>query len=109
MQQNLLEETVQYLKEFDKTPSDVLYVTDFKSYCTWEDFARQAAAVNYNSSFGLQEISPNLTIVGDDWFIERQEYDGSEWWQFYGPLQKPDIYNPSIELLRNKTTLNRYW
>lgn len=21
-------------------------------------------------------------VVGDDWWLERHEYDGSEWWEF---------------------------
>ena len=24
----------------------------------------------------------DLLIVGDDWWLERHEYDGAEWWEF---------------------------
>lgn len=28
-------------------------------------------------------------IVGDDWWMERHEYDGSEWWEFKELPKKP--------------------
>jgi len=27
-----------------------------------------------------EEVS--LTVAGDDWWLERHGYDGSEWWEF---------------------------
>lgn len=31
---------------------------------------------------GAQHVATDLVLVGDDWWIERCEYDGSEWWEF---------------------------
>jgi hypothetical protein len=38
--------------------------------------------VNYDDGFGGNEIPLSLVVVGDDWWLERGEYDGSEWWEF---------------------------
>jgi len=44
-----------------------------------------AEDVNYNSGFGGQEIAKDLVVVGTGWWMERHEYDGSEWWEFKAP------------------------
>ncbi len=108
--QNFLRETLDFLKECDKTEEDVLYVSNGTTYCTWQDFVKQAELVgDYDDGFGSQEICPHLTIEGTNWFMQRHEYDGSENWEFYGERIKPENYNPSFEFTRNHKTLNKYW
>lgn len=41
-----------------------------------------AEKVNYDNGFGGQEVVTDLVILGDNWWLERGEYDGSEWWGF---------------------------
>lgn len=38
--------------------------------------------INYDDGYGGQEIDSSLVIVGDDWWLERAEYDGAGWFEF---------------------------
>lgn len=80
---NLLQETLDALEENGKTPADVRYVgrASISAKCTWEDFAKQAN-FEYDNSYGWQEIPADLVVVGDDWWLEREEDGGAEWWEF---------------------------
>lgn len=79
---NLWEETIEFLKKKDKTFEDVLFIQgeDFK--VTKENFEIVAKKTDYDSDFGAQHVATDLVLVGDGWWIERCEYDGSEWWEF---------------------------
>lgn len=91
---NLWEETIKFLKEKDKTFEDVLFIQgdDFK--VTKENFESVAKKTDYNSGFGAQRVATDLVLVGDDWWIERAEYDGSEWWEFKSiPVRKQYMKN----------------
>ena len=37
----------------------------------------------YDSSYGAPEIATDLTLVGEDFWMERGEYDGAELWDFH--------------------------
>lgn len=78
---NLLEETLQVLRENGKSEEDVLFVKSFPLTTSWEAFKRNAN-FEYDDGYGCNQISLNLKIVGDSWWLERNEYDGSEWWEF---------------------------
>ena len=80
---NLLKETLDALKENGKTPADVRWVgrASISAKCTWEDFAKQAN-FEYDNGYGGAEIPADLVVVGDNWWLERAEYGGSEWWEF---------------------------
>ena len=86
---NLLEETIEVLKNNNKTEEDVLWVGTKEEKATWNNF-RAIADVNYDSGFGGQEVAEDLIIVGKDWWLERHEYDGSEWWEFKSQPKEPD-------------------
>ena len=91
---NLWEETIEFLKENSKTFEDVLYIQgeDFK--VTKENFEIVAKKTDYDSGFGAQHVATDLVLVGDDWWIERCEYDGSEWWDFKSiPIRKRYMKN----------------
>lgn len=98
MTMNLLEETLEFLKEHGKTGFDVLWVghraMDARDTVipagTWEEFAA-LAAFEYDDGLGDININKELVIVGDDWWLEREEYDGAEWWEFRKlPLRPAD-------------------
>lgn len=85
---NLLAETIEILAQNGKTPDDVRWVGNATMKTTWEQFA-QVADVKYNSGFGASEVATDLVIVGDDWWMSRGEYDGSEWWDFHCKPTEP--------------------
>ena len=78
---NLLKETLEFLKENNLEPKDVLWVGNSEIKTDWDNFAK-IANINYNSGYGGQKVAYDLLIVGKDWWLERHEYDGSEWWEF---------------------------
>ena len=89
---NLLQETIEELEGLGKSPKDVLWVgcikdkwsdyeVQFNGVISWEEFVK-IADIEYNEDFGMVEISLDLVIVGNDWWLERNEYDGSECWAF---------------------------
>ncbi len=86
MLRNLLEETLERMKLRGKLPHDVRWVGlaqgEFSPVGSWDDFAKLAAVVDYDSGFGGQVVARDLVVVGDGWWLERGEYDGSEWWSF---------------------------
>lgn len=89
MRTNLYEETIGKLRENGKTAKDVLWVGSTEAFCTWEDFEAIATNTSYDAGYGGQEICPDLLVVGKGWWLERHEYDGSEWWEFKVKPTKP--------------------
>jgi len=80
---NLLLETIDNLILFGKTPCDVRWVGSCSGIyaMSWDEFAK-IANIEYDEGFGGQEIARDLVVVGDNWWMERHEYDGSENWKF---------------------------
>lgn len=89
---NFLEETIERLKDADKTPADVRWCQLNGAWFTWDEFV-SAATFEYDNGYGGNEIPLGLKIVGEDWWLERGEYDGSEWWEFKTMPTKPDIHD----------------
>lgn len=103
---NLLRETLEILVDRNKTPEDVEFVSvatslrwtgtmwcmpwsELPAQCgPWEAFVA-LADVEYDNDFGGQEVHDSLKIVFTDGsWLERAEYDGSEWW-VYNETPKP--------------------
>jgi hypothetical protein len=80
---NFLAETKEILSEYGKTEQEVWWVgsKDGSLSIDWPHFVTQAD-FEYDSGYGLQEIASDLVVVGADWWMERREYNGSEWWEF---------------------------
>ena len=97
---NLLEETVAVLKEQGMAPEDVAWVgsADGKFAINWEEF-KEISNFEYDNGFGVQEIASDLVIVGKDWWLERHEYDGSEWWEFKRQPKRQNEYSPFRNLM----------
>jgi hypothetical protein len=92
---NLLAETVKVLSDHDKTPEDVLcvisgYGVDKMTKMSWARFAETAKDIEYDSGYGCWYILSSLKVLGPDWWLERAEYDGSEWWEFKSQPAVPD-------------------
>ena len=95
--ENLLEETKEKLAVCHKTPKDVLWVgsSDGSEAITWEEFEKMAD-FDYDDGYGAAEIRMDLVVVGKDWWLERYEYDGSEW-----------VYKEQPKLLKLHKELNK--
>jgi hypothetical protein len=95
---NLLTETVEKIKEFNKKPEDVLWVgAEEFGHFTWSDFA-ELANQEYDEGYGGNEVPMDLVVVGDGWWLERHEYDGSEWWEIKSQPKKPEKYRKPTTL-----------
>jgi len=92
---NLLIETIEILENNGKKPVDVLWVGDQNQFVTWENFAKKAN-FEYDNGFGRNEIDLSLKVVGHDWWLERHEYGGSEWWEFKTLPSKPKVESNEI-------------
>ena len=78
---NLLEETTKFLQRYNKTFADIIAICIDDCQITKENFIR-CANVQYNSGYGTPEVYTDLKLVGKDFWLERAEYDGSEWWEY---------------------------
>ena len=94
---NLKEETLELFKNIDKTIDDVKEC--FIDYGTYKDeqgnwayppktlilcsgvFNIDKLDINYDDSYGSQEIFGFISFKDGTW-MERGEYDGSEWWDY---------------------------
>lgn len=87
---NLLKETEEILKQNDIEITDILWIGSSKDdfYIPLEH-ALELMNVEYHSGFGAPEIAEDLIVVGKNWWLERHEYDGSEWWEFKHMPTKP--------------------
>lgn len=98
--ENLLEETLEIMADHGKAASDVRWCAIDRGYqkndpgemyFTWDDFS-ELADVKYDSGFGGTNVPDDMKVVGDDWWLERHEYDGAEWWEFKTLPVKPETY-----------------
>ena len=78
---NLLKETEEALNEYGKTFNDVLWIGGSDFTISIDDF-KILANKEYDNGYGSPEVATDLKIVGDGWWLERYEYDGSEKWVF---------------------------
>jgi len=96
---NLLEETLETLREIGKSVEDIDWIgtKDGKYVCTWEEF-KEMADVEYDAGYGSVEVLPDSVVVFKDGsWLERAEYDGSEWWEY---KKKPEKQEQTEKLKR---------
>ena len=111
---NLLEETLDNLERIGEGPESVMWVIDkaLGTKCSWKRFVELAKDFNYDSGYGSAEVNEDLIILGEDWYLERAKYDGSEWWKycyFENPLayKTADIEVSSAKIFNIK--MGRYY
>ncbi len=93
--ENLLKQTIDDMEFEGKDPSDIVFIgTRSQSHsCTWDEY-RNLANFEYNPDYGAVAVMNELVIVFNDGAImERQEYDGSEWWRYIPPF----VLDPRLE------------
>ena len=107
---NLLRETIELLERHGKKLSDIEFIRGVNppSYKTInhkvdEGTLNEILDLDYDADYGIENINLNLQLVGKDFWLERREYDGSEWWEYrtmptydgtpvhYEPLSDDDI------------------
>jgi len=93
---NLLNETIEALREHGKAPEDTTFVSDGQQSATWEGFRVLAETCDYDNGFGAAEINMDLVVVGVGWWLERYEYDGAERWEFKTMPTAPSGRGPLI-------------
>lgn len=108
---NLREETLKIMKDNGLTKEDVAFIMvreqvyennkyENKDYRLPMDRFWLSANTEYDEGFGGNEINLGLMIVFKNGaWLERHEYDGSEWWEFKSTPKKPENY----------TTPNMLW
>ena len=103
---NFLEETLEALRTYNKTFEDVVWIGNSEYEISKEKFYK-LADFDYNSGYGTAEIANDLKIVGEDWWLERWEYDGSEGWQLKKfPIRSSNPKEIKILCRRQK---HNYW
>ena len=88
---NLYEETAEFLLEHGKSMSDVVFVSGNGHEIPLDNFIETAKSYDYDNGFGGEEVPIDLLVVGKDWWIERHEYDGSEWWEYKTLPKRPKV------------------
>ena len=78
---NLKEETLKVLHHNGKRRSDVKYVCGDDFRISREQFWKWADT-EYDP-YGAPEIATDLMLIGEDFWMERSEYEGSELWDFH--------------------------
>lgn len=84
---NFKEETLKAITESGHTLEDVMFIgsSDGKYRMDITKFIEKSN-FTYDSGFGAQAIATDLIIYfKDNTYIHRNEYDGSEWWEYNVP------------------------
>ena len=84
---NLLEETRDILSENGKTIFDIEWFGTDKE--RFDCDLKQLLDINYDNGYGAEQIPLDFILVGKGFWLERCEYDGSEWWEFKHKPRKP--------------------
>ena len=103
---NFLKETLKALKTYNKTFDEVVWIGNSEYEISKEDFLKLADFM-YHDGYGTTEIAEDLKIVGEDWWLERWEYDGSEGWQLKKIPNRPS--NPKEIKILCRRQKDNYW
>lgn len=95
---NLLEETIKALEDNGKSTVDVEWIGCNEFKISLADFMR-LANVEYDEGFGLQNVAKDLVLVGEDFYLERLCYDGSEKWVMKMIPKEPSEMRPITSLI----------
>lgn len=93
---NLLDETKGAISQSGYSTDDVRFVgsRDGKLGIPWSQ-AEKVLDIDYDDGYGCQEIAVDLVVVfTDGGFLRREEYDGSEWWEYEPPFRVPETQKP---------------
>ncbi len=94
---NLLQETKTLLESHGKCIFDVEWF-GIRDTAEIEGDIQEVFSVDYDNGYGGHEVPLDLVVVGNGWWLERWEYDGSEGWEFNNALIKPEKTLPLLKL-----------
>ena len=77
---NLKEETLKVLHNHGKGKEDIKYVCGEDFQISLEQFW-ELSDTEYDP-YGAPEIATDLMLIGEDFWMERGEYEGAELWDF---------------------------
>lgn len=86
---NFKKETYEAIEKSGHKRDDVMFVGSYDGeYRIDIDKFDKISDFNYDKGFGAAEIATDLIVCFKDGsYLEREEYDGSEWWRFVEPLK----------------------
>jgi len=87
---NMKTELVAVLAQHERTLNDIIWVGGEDYYIPIDNFLELIEATDYYPGFGWQEVAKDLVVMCNGGWLERQEYDGSEWWEFKTTPVQPD-------------------
>lgn len=107
---NLLKETQNILSTNEKTFDDLIVAAgkDFKFPIS--EFIK-LANIEYDDGYGWSEVATDLVLIGRDFWLERNDYDGAEWWEFKTPPKYehlPILYPNSLTVGQAKVDCGDY-
>ena len=106
--QNLKTETIELLKEHGKTVDDERFIRASGVEIPLDVFWKEADR-NYDDGFGGAEVNGSLMVVGIEWWMERHEYDGSEWWEFKTLPSRPPVADADADFSRLVFSESFFW
>ena len=84
---NLKEDTLCAIKVSGHTLDDIKWIGNEEFYIDTDEFWRIADYTDYDAGYGLPKIATDLCVFFDDCSrLYREEYDGSEWWEYMQPV-----------------------
>ena len=87
--ENFYEEIKNILKYHKKTLDDIKWVGARNYTIDKDKFFEDIKNLEYDSGYGLEVINLDLIIVGDNFYLTRWEYDGSEGFEYITMPVKP--------------------
>mgnify|MGYP006296089785 CR=1 FL=1 len=94
---NLYQELESVLTNNSKTFDDILWVGTKDFYVPTESFLTKIKDIYYDNDAGVIEISPDLIIMGDNWYLKRKfSLSGAEGWEFVDFITKPKVERTDI-------------
>lgn len=92
---NLLDETKSAISQSEHSTDDVRFVGSRDEAGNSVESGRKVLDIDYDDGYGSQEIAADLVVAfTDGGFLRREEYDGSEWWEYEPPFRGPETQKP---------------
>ena len=105
---NLKESTINAITKHGKTIDDIKWV-GCASYKIPLDKFWEMANREFDAGYGGTEVAEDLVVVGDNRWLERAEYDGSEWWEYREKPEEPSCLTIPSTLFPKKDTDYEYF
>ncbi len=110
--ESLYEETFRVLEQNGKHIDDIEFIVCEGQLIPLDKFFDAIIDLWYDNGYGGIEINETLMIVGKDWWLEREEYDGSEWWEYKELPAKTNLKEKDISKNQIKQLISQhkhYW